>query len=199
MSNTLRPYVTAPDGRRYKGRHPEQMPMTGEGPYIAELARQTKGVCEVVLPIGRADSANESAVFEVEPARSWRSGARQAFAYAGQTGWSPALALFGPADYLNIYLFLRDRLPTLRLWIWRGRWELTTNRTDASRKHAPLIGDGTRVPDVPDSVWHRRVRDEHPGLDPGSVDKLAHAQRRLHYEKAAACARAARQSYRASA
>lgn len=129
-----RPALYAPNGTGYYGRYPAQMGSRGEAPYIAELARQVNGICEVVLPVGRADCANATTVFEVEPVTGWRGGTRQALAYAGQTGWKPALALFGQADYLRIYLFLRDRVPGVTLWIWRGWWDRTTNRNDAQRK-----------------------------------------------------------------
>ncbi|MEW2383398.1 hypothetical protein AB0873_15085 [Micromonospora sp. NPDC047707] len=125
-----------PDGRVLYGRWPQSMPASGEGPYIAALARQIGGVCEVVLPVGRADVATPTTVYEVEPAHQWRTAVRQALAYAGQTGLSPAIALFGPEDYLRIYLFVRDRLPSLGLWAYRGRWEqLTSRRSAALRWH----------------------------------------------------------------
>ncbi|MBM0233195.1 hypothetical protein JNW91_15780 [Micromonospora sp. STR1_7] len=125
------------DGRVLYGRWPQSMPTTGEGPYIAALARQVKGVPEVVLPVGRADVATAATVFEVEPARQWRTAIRQVLGYAGQTGLAPAIALFGPEDYLHIYLFVRDRLPGLGLWVYRGRWEQVTSRKSARLKHHP--------------------------------------------------------------
>ena len=83
-----RPTITALNGQHYAGRIPQQLGTTGEAPYIAELARTVNGLCEVVLPVGRADAASATAVFEVEPARSWRFGVRQVLGYAGQTGWA---------------------------------------------------------------------------------------------------------------
>lgn len=134
-ANTMRSWIRSPDGRTFSGRWPQDMPATGEGPYIAALARQVRGACEVVLPVGRADVATDLIVYEVEPVRSWREGARQALAYAGMSGLSPALALFGVADYLPIYLRMRDRLPALTLWRWDGfRWERVTSRQSAIRK-----------------------------------------------------------------
>ena len=134
MNPATRRYVSAPNGRQYSGRWPQAMPSTGEGPYIAALARMIDGACEVVLPCGRADVATNTDIYEVEPARSWRTGVRQAFAYAGQTGLSPGLALFGEADYLKLYLFLRDLLPEITLWVWDGGggWERITSRRTAS-------------------------------------------------------------------
>lgn len=124
-----------PDGRVMYGRWPQGMRATGEGPYIAALARQTGGVCEVVLPVGRADVATPTTVFEVEPASQWRTAVRQVLGYAGQTGLIPAIALFGPADYLRIYLFVRDRLPGLELWVYRYRWEHVQSRKTAALKY----------------------------------------------------------------
>lgn len=119
----------------YYGRWPQSVPATGEGPYIASLARTVNGACEVVLPVGRADVASSTEIFEVEPVRSWRLGLRQVLAYAAQTGLNPGLALFGPAEHEPIYLFLRDRLPSVSLWIWRSGlgWEKTTSRKAALR------------------------------------------------------------------
>ncbi|MFG3639121.1 hypothetical protein ACGF3C_02455 [Micromonospora sp. NPDC047762] len=133
----VRKPITVPDGRHFYGRWPQQMPSTGEGPYIAALARQIGGTCEVCLPVGRADVATNRVVFEVEPAKQWRTAARQALGYAGQTGLTPAIALFGPADYLRIYLFVRDRLPGLQMWVHRFEWEHTTSRQAAVRKYNP--------------------------------------------------------------
>lgn len=129
--------ITSPDGRSFSGRWAQDMPPTGEGPYIAALARTVGGACEVVLPVGRADVATNETVFEVEPASQWRIGARQALSYAGQSGLAPALALFGPADYLPIYLFIRNRLPGMTLWIFRNQWQRTTSRADAKRVFHP--------------------------------------------------------------
>lgn len=125
----IRPTVTAPDGRTYAGIWPQSVRTPHEGPYIVALAHQVHGIPEVTLPCGRADVATATDVFEIEPARSWRTGARQAFAYAGMTGLTPNVALFGPADYLPIYLQIRDRMPGLTLWRWQyGRWVRVTSR-----------------------------------------------------------------------
>ena len=142
----VRWYITAPHGQFY-GRHPDTVRTGGEHPYIAELGRQVRGSCEVVLPLGRADVACDERVFEVEPVERWRNGARQVMAYAAQTGLKPCLALFGQANYLRIYLFLRDRMPMcpIELWVWRGAWVQTTSRREAVRKYAPLITDPPRV------------------------------------------------------
>lgn len=130
------PTVTGPDSRTYRGRWPQNLGEKGEAPYIAALARHVQGVAEVILPAGRCDVATGTDVYEVEPVRSWRKGAQQAFAYAGMTGLRPALALFGPADYLPIYLAMRDRMPGLALWVWEGwgAWTRVTSRTVAARR-----------------------------------------------------------------
>jgi hypothetical protein len=128
------PTITTPDGRTFRGRRPSSLGMYGEAPYIAALAGTVGGVAEVVLPAGRADVATGTDVYEVEPVRSWRHGAQQAFAYAGMTGLRPALALFGVADYLQIYLRVRDRMPGLSLWVWRGHWYPVSSRREAARK-----------------------------------------------------------------
>lgn len=124
-----KPTITAPDGRTYRGIWPQSVRTPHEGPYIVSLARQVAGVPEVTLSCGRADVATSTDVYEVEPVGSWRTGARQAFAYAAMSGLAPNLALFGAADYLPLYLRIRDRMPTLTLWRWNaGRWWRVTNR-----------------------------------------------------------------------
>lgn len=126
--------VTSPDGRTFFGRWPQSLGTAGEAPYIAALARTVRGFAEVTLPAGRADVATDTDVYEVEPVRSWRTGARQAFAYGGMSGLRPALALFGVADYEPIYLRIRDRMPGLALWIWSGGgWERVASRRSARR------------------------------------------------------------------
>lgn len=143
MKANFRRPVTTPLGT-FSGRYPQQMRATGEGPYIAALARHVNGACEVALPFGFADVACETTVFEVEPVKSWRQGARQALAYAGQTGLDPALALFGDADYLKIYDYVRKRLPSLTLWRWNyGAWEWLSSRRLARLK--TWDGGGRRV------------------------------------------------------
>jgi hypothetical protein len=132
-----RPFVIAPDGRRYSGIWPQNLGSDGEAPFIAALARQVGGVPEVTLPVGRADVATNTHVFEVEPARSWRVGARQAFSYGGMTGLVPVLAVFGRIDYLDLYLRVRDRIPGLLLWRWDcGRWTPVTSRAAARKGSA---------------------------------------------------------------
>jgi hypothetical protein len=133
----MRKPVNTPDGRRFYGRWPQSMPSRGEGPFISALALTVGGACEVVLPVGRADVANNTTIFEVEPSRSWRTGLRQALSYAGQTGQRPALAIFGPADYLSIFLFIRDRIPGTGFWAYRGHWTEITSRRIASLVHRP--------------------------------------------------------------
>lgn len=137
MTAIARKLITVPDGRVFRGRWPQSMPDTGEGPYIAALARQLDGACEVALPVGRADVMTDAVAFEVEPAKQWRTAVRQALGYAGQAGLTPAVALFGPADYLRIYLFLRDRVPGVQLWVHRHYWEHTTSRRAALIKYHP--------------------------------------------------------------
>jgi hypothetical protein len=93
-----------------------------------ELARHLDGCTEAYLPYGRADVATETHVIEVEPARSWRHGVRQALAYASQCDLSPGLALFGTAsrdDVLTMHLRLREehrshRGPHVALWWHSG-------------------------------------------------------------------------------
>ncbi len=145
MNPSMRKFVTGPDGRRWYGRWPQSMPDRGEGPFIAALAKLLDGACEVVLPVGRADAATNTTVFEVEPARSWRTGVRQVLGYAGQTGLQPALALFGPADYLKVFLFLRDRVPHVQLWVHRNGWERVTSRATARLVHRPEYDVPLRV------------------------------------------------------
>lgn len=138
------PSITGPDGRTYRGQYAHTLSAkNGESPWIAALARQIGGIAEVVLPAGRADVATDSHVYEVEPVKSWRHGARQAFAYSGMTGLSPALALFGKADYVQIYVTVRDRMPGLDLWVWRfHQWDHVTSRVRAAGR----MGLDTRPP-----------------------------------------------------
>lgn len=129
-----RPALTLPNGGSAIGQWPQDVVGTGEGPYIANLASAVRGIAEVKLPAGRADVANETHVWEVEPVRSWRHGAQQAYAYSAMSGLLPALALFGAADYLSIYLQIRDGMPPIQLWVWRGaQFERTTSRVSARR------------------------------------------------------------------
>ena len=111
------------------------MSMAGEGPYIQILARQLGGICEAILPVGRADVATGDRVFEVEPYHGWRNGLRQVLAYEGQTGLVPCLALFGIGDYEKVFTFLRRRLARVELWGYRYRcWGHITSVTQ-SRKY----------------------------------------------------------------
>lgn len=142
----IRPTITAPDGRTYRGIWPQSLGTTGEAPYIVSLARHVHGVPEVTLPCGRADVATDTDVFEVEPTRSWTAGARQAFSYAGMTGLAPNLALFGPADYLRIYLRIRDRMPGLILWRWGdGIWERVSSRRIAGRRSTATAAEAAEA------------------------------------------------------
>ena len=139
MRGSRRPHVTSPDKTRvFYGQWPQSIVtrQDAEAPYIAALAKRVRGIVEVTLPAGRADVANDTHVFEVEPVRSWRKGAQQAFAYGGMAGLRPVLALFGAADYLPIYLRIRDRLPGLELWVWTGAWSAVTSRTSAPSQYA---------------------------------------------------------------
>lgn len=127
-----RPWIKVPDGRYFYGIWPQDMSRQRETDYIIALAAAVRGVCEVTLPVGRADVATGTIAFEVEPVGSWRAGARQAFGYAAMAGLEPAVALFGHADYLKIYLRIRDRMRPLGLWVFGdGRWRRITNRRDA--------------------------------------------------------------------
>lgn len=141
-----RPFIDLGDGRVFRGRWPQSLGEKGEAPYIRELAAKVAGVPEVTLQAGRADVMNRTDVFEVEHAKTWRTGARQAFSYAGMTGLAPNLALFGRNDYLDIYIEVRDRMPDLRLWVWHigpsialgkaGWWKPVTSRK-AARAYQP--------------------------------------------------------------
>jgi hypothetical protein len=102
-----------------------------------DLARQVDGLTEVNLPLGFADVATDWAVFEVEPRRSWRKGARQVLAYAAQCGLPPALALFRAipkVEMLSIWTELRAvdlnglTAQSIDLWWWSGQaWEQITD------------------------------------------------------------------------
>lgn len=140
-ADAYRPSITAPDGRIYRGIWPQNVRTPHEGPYIVDLAKRVGGIPEATLPCGRADVCTNTDVFEVEPVSSWRSGARQAFSYSGMTGLAANLALFGDADYLDIYLRIRDKMPGLTLWRFNhGRWDPVRSRREAilvTRGEAP--------------------------------------------------------------
>ncbi|GGM26546.1 hypothetical protein GCM10011608_09140 [Micromonospora sonchi] len=183
MTRSLRKRVTAPDGRSYSGRWPQQIPHTGEGPFIAALARTVNGACEVVLPVGRADVATSTTIFEVEPAARWRAGLRQVLAYAGQTGQRPALALFGAADYLKIFLFIRDRLPGTSLWVYRGHWVEVSSRAKARFAHRPEYD----VPPAFGELASVPLPDVHPfdsHVSPDVIDPWERARRAALFERA---------------
>jgi hypothetical protein len=138
----LRRWVVLPDGRRIYGRDPGRSFVTQvEHVLRDELARTVRGVVEAVLPFGRADLLTTQAVFEVEPARQWRSGVRQALTYAAQTGLSPTVALFGAAHrdlVLKTYLTLRDNGFGVGLWWFDGRvWRNIHARTQCLTMRAP--------------------------------------------------------------
>lgn len=139
MRGNARPHVTSSDKARiFYGQWPQSILFRrdAEAPYIVALAGHVRGIVEVTLPAGRADVANSTHIFEVEHVRSWRKGAQQAFAYGGMTGLRPVLAVFGEADYLPIYLRIRDRLPGLELLVWNGAWSAVTSRVSAPSLHA---------------------------------------------------------------
>lgn len=137
-----RPWITVPDGRQFKGRYPHLLGSAGEGPYIAELAEAVDGIAEVILPAGRADVATNTDVFEVEPVATWVKGAQQAFAYGGMSGLHPAVALFGEAEYLPIFLRVRDQMPGLTLWVFAdyGWRKITSRRSVPSRAASKRVG-----------------------------------------------------------
>lgn len=192
-TRNIRKFITAPDGRHYSGRWPQQMPCAGEGPYTAAMARRVNGACEVVIPLGRIDVATNEVAIEVEPVGSWRHGARQVLAYAAQTGQQPALALFGKADYLPIYLFLRDRFPAFTLWIWRGAWVRTTNRREAALRtvgRQPPPPDRNVPPVTTDPVLLRVMQEVDPTGEMPEVDRYQEALRRHRLTERLAAARA---------
>lgn len=133
-------YIETPSGRRFHGTYPHNLNVArgGEAPYIAELAHRVQGLAEVTLPAGRADVANCTDVYEVEPVRSWKHGAQQAYAYGAMSGLRPNLALFGKADFERIYLTVRDKMPGMTLWLYHPiyGWQRTTSRIRARRKIA---------------------------------------------------------------
>ena len=133
----IRPFLRVPDGRVFYGQWPQSLnESNSETPYIRSLAAQVAGVAEVTLVAGRVDVLNATTAFEVEPARSWRQGLRQAYGYAAMTGCAPALALFGSAPYKKLYKDVRDKMPGVQLWIWDERlsqWEHCSSNRVAAR------------------------------------------------------------------
>jgi hypothetical protein len=129
----MRGSVVLPDGRIIRVAKPGMAGVTLEEHRLRDaLARQLGGITEACLPYGRADVMTGAAVFEVETAPKWRTGARQVLAYSAQCGLPPALALFGPIhrdDLLRFYVKLRDSRPPLALWWWNGgRWDQINSR-----------------------------------------------------------------------
>lgn len=125
--------ITGPDGRTFHGTPPHLLsPKSGpEAWHIARLAEHVNGLTEVTLPAGRADVATRTDVWEVEPIRSWRHGAQQAYAYGAMSGLRPNLGLFGKVDVERIYLKMRHAMPTIRLWVWypdHMHWRPITSR-----------------------------------------------------------------------
>jgi hypothetical protein len=139
-----RALITLPDGRQIAGRRPGLSAATiPEHVLRDQLAKQVQGVTEASLSYGRADVLTATAVFEVEPVRTWRHGVRQALAYSAECGLPPSLALFGAAhheDVLKIYLKLRDGKPTIRLW-WHARnsWQSITARRNCNQMRDPNL------------------------------------------------------------
>jgi hypothetical protein len=146
----LRRTITLPDGRTITG----WPPGTAHGRLLEhqlrdKLAAQLGGITEAVLPYGRADVLTNTAVFEVEPAKQWRHGVFQAYAYAAQTGLPPAVALFGAihhTDLLKRYLKLRSdhwsrsNTAPVALWWWDGAaWTPISSRTRCRNMPAPTI------------------------------------------------------------
>lgn len=132
--------VEVADGRVFFGRRPGQAPATlPEHLLRDELAFQLDGITEAALPYGRADVLTSTTAFEVEPLRSWKTGARQALAYAVQTGCEPGLAIFGtasPPEVLRLYLKLRDERPPIQFWSWNGcKWVHITSRAACRAMH----------------------------------------------------------------
>lgn len=156
-------WITTPNGRSFYGRAPEDVVTSGEGPYIRSLAVHVRGVAEFVLPCGRADVATATHIFEVEPAHQWRHGGHQAFAYSAMTGCIPVLALFGPNDYENIYVRIRDRVKAgLELWAFDGlKWHAVTSRALA-KQIGPRIARAERQVER-EKVAEQVLRDA-PGL-----------------------------------
>lgn len=116
-----------------------------------DLARQVGGLTEVGLPLGFADVMNSQAVFEVEPRRSWRHGARQVLAYSAQCGLPPALDLFRAipaAEMLDIFTELRalelrglrDRFIDLWWWTGQGWRQITSPALCADMPHGAVFG-----------------------------------------------------------
>ncbi len=136
---------SARTGQRLTGHYPGNCAQnTSESDVRDSLAKQVHGLIEVSLPIGRADVATETDVFEVEPFRSWGAGIQQVLSYAAQTGMRPNIALFGDSskdDRLRIFKKLRDKLGytatgfPCRLWIHQpsGWWEQITSAKAAGR------------------------------------------------------------------
>lgn len=143
----LRRTISLPDGRTIYG----WPPGAAHGHLLEhqlrdKLAAQLYGVTEAVLPYGRADVLTATAVFEVEPRRSWRHGAQQVLSYSAQTGLPPALALFGAIHHdnlLRLYLKLRGdpyhgNAGALALWWWTGySWEHISSRTRCRNMPVP--------------------------------------------------------------
>ncbi len=135
----LRRSITLPDGREITGWPPRTAGGRLEEHRLRDkLAAQLGGITEAVLPYGRADVLTTTAVFEVETAKKWRDGVRQALAYSAQIGLPPAIALFGTIhhdDLLALYLELRGRpyssnAGAIALWCWTGStWEHISSRS----------------------------------------------------------------------
>lgn len=118
----MRPSVETAAGRVFYGRSAVDLAPNHETFFVAALAKQVDGICEAQLPIGRADVATSTHVFEVESARTWRSGAKQVLGYAAMSGLIPVLALFGSDNYDRYWRLIQDNFLPLELLVWRDGW-----------------------------------------------------------------------------
>ena len=112
------------------------------------------GVTVANLPYGRPDVLTATAVFEVEPAKNLRHGARQVLGYSAQASLPPAIALFGAIHHdalLKLYLKIRDGMGranagAVALWWWAGvAWTPISSRARCRNMPAPGLSNQERT------------------------------------------------------
>lgn len=95
---------------------------------------------------GTNSRPSSTAVFEVEPAKTWRRGVSQVLSYSAQTRLPPAIALFGAIHHdalLKLYLKIRHGMGranygAIALWWWAGAaWTPISSRARCRNMPAP--------------------------------------------------------------
>lgn len=98
-------------------------------------ARYAHPQIEVRTTFGRIDVVADGFAIEVEPFGRWKHGVRQAFAYAKETGLSPAIAIYGdmtPEEATRIYRLCAGKVTVFLLS--SRRWFRISSFDQADRR-----------------------------------------------------------------